>query len=221
MRIGHASIDENGKARGGAAGDQTGKEVCIRQWYAKGWSVLLRAKDPIIAEKMASACEAGCMNGNIGYDQNQRNTAHTRAKTVGYDLSRIDTPCETDCSAFMTLCAIAAGVKELDYTGNAPTTRTMTAAFGKTGRFLCYTDQKYLTGTDWLKRGDILVAPGSHTVMILDDGPRVKEDLEYAAREVLAGKYGNGALRKANLAAAGYNPLAVQAIVNRLLSTTT
>lgn len=221
MRIGHASLGEDGKVRGGAAGDQTGKEVVIRQWYQKNWSVLLRAKDPIIAEKMATACEAGCMNGNIGYDQNQRNTAHTQAKKVGYDLSKISTPCETDCSAFMTLCAIAAGVTELEYTGNAPTTRTMTAAFGKTGRFLCYTDSKYLTGTDWLKRGDILVAPGSHTVMVLDNGPRIKDDLEYAAREVLTGKYGNGELRKANLQAAGYNPAVVQAIVNRLLSNKT
>ena len=30
IKIGHASIDENGKITGGKAGDQTGKEVCIR-----------------------------------------------------------------------------------------------------------------------------------------------------------------------------------------------
>ena len=30
VRIGHASIDENGKANSGAAGDQNGKEVLIR-----------------------------------------------------------------------------------------------------------------------------------------------------------------------------------------------
>ena len=32
IRLAHASIDENGKVSGGAAGDQTGKEVCIRSW---------------------------------------------------------------------------------------------------------------------------------------------------------------------------------------------
>ena len=54
VKIGHASIDENGKAHGGQAGDQTGKEVCIRNWYlnSKGWDVL-RAKDAAVAEKIA------------------------------------------------------------------------------------------------------------------------------------------------------------------------
>ena len=33
VRIGHASQDEHGRATGGSAGDQTGKELCIRQWY--------------------------------------------------------------------------------------------------------------------------------------------------------------------------------------------
>ena len=32
VKIGHASIDENGKAAGGKAGDQTGREVCVRDW---------------------------------------------------------------------------------------------------------------------------------------------------------------------------------------------
>ena len=37
VRIGHASIDENGKAAGGAGGDQNGREVLVRQWYEKPW----------------------------------------------------------------------------------------------------------------------------------------------------------------------------------------
>lgn len=36
VNIGHASIDENGLASGGVAGNQEGKEVCIRTWYNKG-----------------------------------------------------------------------------------------------------------------------------------------------------------------------------------------
>lgn len=44
--IGSARIDERGKASGGKAGDQTGKEVSTQNWYkhSKGW-VLLRPKD--------------------------------------------------------------------------------------------------------------------------------------------------------------------------------
>ena len=52
--IGSARIDERGKASGGKAGDQTGKEVSTQNWYkhSKGW-VLLRPKDPEKAAKIA------------------------------------------------------------------------------------------------------------------------------------------------------------------------
>ena len=63
VKIGHASIDERGKAKSGTAGDQTGKELCTRTWYAKGWNVLLRPKSATVAEKMAKACEAGGADG--------------------------------------------------------------------------------------------------------------------------------------------------------------
>ena len=45
VKIGHASIDENNKARGGNAGDQTKKEVCTRTWYNKPWTSVIRPKD--------------------------------------------------------------------------------------------------------------------------------------------------------------------------------
>jgi len=88
IKIGHASIDENGSARGGTAGDQTGKELCTRSWYTKGWNVLLRPKRAELAEKSAAACEAACANSNIGYDQGGRNTLYytmAPALTVKYD----------------------------------------------------------------------------------------------------------------------------------------
>lgn len=170
IRIGHASIDEHGKAKGGASGDQTGREVTIRTWYSKPWGLVLRCKDAAKAEKMAAACEKGCANSNIGYDQNQRNTLNTQAEKVGYDLAKIKAKCETDCSAFMTVCAQAAGI-DIPYTaGNAPTTSTMREAFTSTGMFDVLTDSKYLTSDKFLRRGDIMVKPGSHTAMALDNG---------------------------------------------------
>lgn len=177
IRIGHASIDENGAAVGGTAGDQTGREVCIRNWYDGGWSFLARAKDAAIRQKIAAACEAGCANANIGYDQNQRNTLNTQAQKVGYDLTKIDTPCETDCSAFVTVCIRAAGVAVPDSAGNAPTTRTLQTVLTDTGAFHIFTGSSYLTATDDLCRGDILVKPGSHTVIVLDEGVKKETGL--------------------------------------------
>lgn len=170
MRIGHSSIDENNKAKNGKAGDQTGKEVCIREWYSKPWDYVLRCIDSDKAELMAKACESGCANNNIGYDQNQRNTLRSQAILNHYDLSKIVTPCECDCSSFMSVCAECAGIS-VPYNGsNAPTTSTMKKAFMSTGLFEYLTDKKYTTQNTYLKRGDILVKSGSHTVMVLDDG---------------------------------------------------
>lgn len=176
VKIGHASKDEKSKLKNGTAGDQTGKEVCTRNWYAGGWTVLLRPKSATVSEKMAKACEAGCANKKIGYDQNQRNTLRTKAKAAGWNLGKITAACECDCSSFMTVCAEAAGVKMSGtYTsGNAPTTSTMRAKYKATGAFDVLTAKKYLNGSDYLKRGDILVKEGSHTVMVLSNGAKVK-----------------------------------------------
>ena len=169
-QIGHASIDEKGKAKGGQAGDQTGREVCTTSWYKKNWSYVLRPLDKTVADKMAIACEKGCANNHIGYDQNQRNTLRTQAKLCGMDLSRIATDCECDCSSFMSVCAECAGIP-IPYNGNnAPTTSTMKTAFMNTGAFELLTNEKYLTSDKYLKRGDVIVAIGSHTVMVLNDG---------------------------------------------------
>ena len=168
--IGHSSIDERNKSSGGQAGDQTGKEVCTRSWYSKSWSYVLRPLDKNIAEKMAVACEKGCANPAIGYDQGQRNTLKTQAVACGMDLSKITVLCECDCSSFMTVCAECAGISIAYNNGNAPTTSTMKSAFMNTGSFELLSDEKYLTSDKYLKRGDILVAVGSHTVMALSNG---------------------------------------------------
>ena len=43
-QIVHASINEKGKATGSKAGDQTGREICVRSYYQypKGWDRVLR-----------------------------------------------------------------------------------------------------------------------------------------------------------------------------------
>ena len=72
VKIGSARIDENGKAHGGKAGDQTGREVSTQNWYlnSKGWRVF-RAKNPSVAEKIAQCMERACKNSRIGYDQKE------------------------------------------------------------------------------------------------------------------------------------------------------
>lgn len=181
--IGHASIDENGNAARGKGGDQTKKEVCTRNWYKKSWDVVLRPIDSVMAEKMAVACEAACANDKIGYDQGQRNTLHTEALKVGYDLSKITTNCECDCSSLMCICAIAGGAPadKLFIDGNMGTTRTIRGYFRSTGMFQILTDIKYLATSDYLKRGDVIINEGSHTVMALTNGPKAGGNISLIA----------------------------------------
>lgn len=165
VKIGHASIDENRKINGGQAGDQTSSEVCTRTWYNKPWTSVIRPKDSVAAEKIAKAMEQACANNNIGYDQYQRTTLYTQAKANNWDLSKITTACECDCSSLVAVCVNAAGIsvsKDI-YTGNEQ------AALKATGKFDVYTESKYIGSDSYLKRGDILLGAG-HTAIVLSDG---------------------------------------------------
>ena len=165
VKIGHASIDENGRANSGTAGDQTKKEVCTRTWYNKPWTAVIRPKDSAAAEKIAKAMEQACTNDNIGYDQYQRTTLYTQAKANNWDLSKITTACECDCSSLVAVCVNAAGIsvsKDI-YTGNQK------SALQSTGKFDIYTESKYIGSDSYLKRGDILLGSG-HTAIVLSNG---------------------------------------------------
>lgn len=167
--VGNASIDERGKSKGGLSGDQTGKEVCTRAWYDKGWNIVLRPKSNALAESSARICEILCENNNVGYDQNQRNRLWTNFKNTGEVSPTHKVEC--DCSSFMTYCAILGGAN-ISYGSNAPTTSTMKSKFKASGCYEVLTDKKYLESDEYLKRGDILVKEGSHTVMALTDGSK-------------------------------------------------
>ena len=60
--------------------------------------------------------------------------------------------------------------------GNAPTTSTMKTKYLQNG-FTVYTESKYTSSDANLKVGDVLVKPGSHTVMVISTGaaPKVEQ----------------------------------------------
>lgn len=169
--IGHASGDERGKASGGQAGDQTGKEVCRRTWYlnSKGWRVF-RAKDPAIAKLIAAGMRKAFENDRIGYDQGQRDTLYSLAAKVDFDCSRVTTACETDCSALVRVCCAYAGVKMQNFNTASEPARLMA-----TGKFEEKTGSKYTESSDYLCEGDILVTKvKGHTAVVLSDGPKAE-----------------------------------------------
>ena len=217
--IAHASINEHGQIKGGQAGDQTGKEVCIREWYSKPWSYVIRFKDEFKAEKVAKCMENASKNDRIGYSQYTRNTLLKEARKFNYDVSRVTTPCECDCSSLVSVACMYAGIPEskLTLNGNCATTRTLRPILKSTGLVDVYSSAPYVSKTDRLKRGDILLSEGHHVACVVQvDKPQLLS-LDEIAKEVIAGKWGSGLARRAKLTDAGYDYNLVQARVNELL----
>jgi peptidoglycan hydrolase-like protein with peptidoglycan-binding domain len=200
VKIGSARIDENGNATGGKAGDQTGKEVSTQNWYkhSKGWRVL-RAKDAEAAEKIAQAMQWACDSPLIGYDQNQRETLRKAVMPLGWDIRKLTTAVETDCSALVRVCCGWAFQKDLGTDVSYFNTTTMCQALLKTGLFNELTGSRYTDQQDYLRRGDILCTKTQgHTVVVLSNGSRAGDTVNGLSK----GDYGTAvtALQKALLA---------------------
>lgn len=217
VMISHASIDERGNIAGGKAGDQTGKEVCTRSYYSKGWNVVVRMKTPAMREKVADCMVKAVDNNYIGYNQARRMTLINYARNVGYDPSKVTTPCDCDCSSLVTLACIYAGIREasLIVGGNAATTSTLRKRLQATGAVDVFTSKDYTASDSKLIRGDILIKEGSHTAVVTQISP--KNPIEVIARECIDGKFGNGGERVMRLTQAGYNATEVQQEINRIL----
>lgn len=113
-----ARIDENGRASGGAVGDQTGREVTVQTLSSSGkWTSILRPhrNASVIVQQAFNAAA----NDNIGYDQSNRTSLYSLAKASGWNLSKVGR-CECDCSSLVAVLANCAGypVSKDMYTGN-------------------------------------------------------------------------------------------------------
>ena len=176
-KISNCGSNENGKTTGGKAGDQTGKEYRVILWYSRPWKCVLRFPDPKVGEEIARISEAAAKNDNVGYCQTHRRTYHDALKAANWNPAAIKKPVETDCSASTLANIIAAGhkcgiaaLKQINpdgYTGN------MRAALKKAG-FTVLTDSKYLTSSDYLLPGDILLNDNTHAAVNLTAGPKAK-----------------------------------------------
>jgi len=175
--ISNSGSDENGGYTGGKAGDQTGKEWCLKAWYNRPWTVVLRYPDQAVALEIAKLGIAAALNDRIGYDQSQRTTYWTQLKAAGYAPSKIAVACEEDCTAGVSANVRAAGyifgIKKLE---DVPicSSRNMRSEFTKAG-FIALTDKKYLSGSGYLLPGDILLYESHHAATNITLGKNVKE----------------------------------------------
>lgn len=220
IKIAHASLSENGTVNG-KKGDQTGKEVCVRTWYSKPWTCVIRFHDPDMREKVAIAMENATKNDHIGYSQSTRNTLLNAVRRYGYDPKNAFSDVNTDCSALVTVACIYAGIAEeaLVKGGNSATTSTLKSRLKATGEVTIFNSKDYTRDTEKLLRGDILLAEGKHVAVVVSGNLIDNSDrsLEEVAMAVIRGEYGTGSARRAKLTDEGFNYALVQAKVNELL----
>nr|DAW20212.1 MAG TPA: N acetylmuramidase [Caudoviricetes sp.] len=99
----HASIDEKGTTKGRKAGDQTGKEICIRKYYipSYGWSYHLRYNE---TSKGSASYNMDLLKR--GSKNNDVTVFEILLSKLGFYSGSIDTTygkvCESACRNFQT-----------------------------------------------------------------------------------------------------------------------
>ena len=224
--ISNCGHDENGRYSGGKAGDQTGTEWRVINWYNRPWKCVLRHPNADVRAMIASMAKAAANNNLIGYDQSQRGTFWTNLADSNYDPAQITVACEADCSSGVAAIVKGAGyrlgIDALKKVSTACYTGNLRAALKAAG-FEVLTESKYLTSDAYLFAGDILLNDNAHVATNLTTGSKASgtsapsKRINEVAKEVINGKWGNGSDRTNRLAAAGYDAKAVQNEVNRIL----
>ena len=181
VKISNCGHDENGRYAGGKAGDQTGTEYQIMNWYSRPWLCVLRFNDAKIAAMIADMATKAAQNNLIGYDQgtagnsNDRYSFWQHLKASNYDPAQITVACESDCSASTAAIVKGAGYRlnnaKLKAVSIYLTTRNMRAAMKIAGAKVL-TDRKYLTSGDYLKAGDILLNDNHHVAIAVTTGAK-------------------------------------------------
>ena len=182
VKISNCGHDENGRYAGGKAGDQTGTEYQIMDWYSRPWFCVLRFEDAKIADMIADMANKAALNDLIGYDQGTEGNSEDRysfwecLKESNYDPAQITAYCESDCSASTAAIVKGAGYRlnneKLKSVSIYLTTYNMRQALKDVGAKVL-TDSKYLTSGDYIKAGDILLNDDYHVAIAVTDGPKI------------------------------------------------
>lgn len=170
--VSNCGHDEWYKFRYGEAGDQTGDEYQLCNWYYFRQNVILRYEGrEDVPQLMAQFARNAALNDLVGYDQTERMTFWFALVACGWDPACINYACEADCSS-STLAIVAAvgmvlGIPELidvdveGYTGNM--LDILTAA-----GFTAYYAPEMLVDGLGLRPGDIILNEDEHVNIVVE-----------------------------------------------------
>lgn len=179
-----ARIDENGNARGGQAGDQTGREVMVQKYenyWNGGWECTLRyagKRSNVVRNRMIRAAYKLAQYNWVGYDQDQRTTLYSYLYSMKWELKATYKTyiqqypqMETDCSQLMGCIANigVCGLFKQQIQNSVPKdvwTGNMVKYLKRLGFEPIWSGINYKTGSG-LEPGDILLNESHHTALFM------------------------------------------------------
>jgi len=171
--ISNCGKDERGGYSGGQAGDQTGGEYKLINWYNRPWDCVLRHPDARVRGEIAKLARAAAQNDAVGYDQYERLTFWEQLQKCGYDPAAIQIPCEADCSSSTAAIVKAVGYRlgnsRLMSVNTSLTTYNMKNALQSVG-FDVLTENRYVKSDACLLAGDILLNESAHAAICVSNG---------------------------------------------------
>lgn len=174
--ISNCGSDERGRARGGKAGDNNGREWRIRTWYSSPWKCVLRYPRSEVRNMISDFAKDSALNDNIGYNQADRVSFWKALTKSKYQPKNVSVKCNTDCSAGVSAIVKAVGyrlgIAKLKNINENNWTGSMRQSFREAG-FEVLTGSKYLTSDKYLLPGDILLNDAKHTCINIDYGVNV------------------------------------------------
>lgn len=181
--ISNCGKDERGSCSGGNAGDQTGQEWWVINWWDAGWCCALRHPNSKVCTTLADLALQAAENNNIGYDQSQRLTFWQALKNAEYEPKKICEPCEADCSSGVAALIKATGhilgIEALKDIPETLTTFNMRSALVHAG-FTLLEGSKYVCSDDYLRAGDILLNDYAHVAIQVSTGSKAQEQVTIA-----------------------------------------
>jgi len=150
--------------KSGDAGDQDGKEVKVAPYYEFGATHILRVLDNDKRHHIANHAQAIAKNELVGYSQNDRYSLYDQLIKVRY-INKLSKKCNTDCSQLVACCLLREGFKAFNkwsYTGSMiKDFENCMQQYKEPYKVIKFEKQEQL------KKGDILLNPKSHAVVVL------------------------------------------------------
>lgn len=135
------------------------KQVKICDYYDKNWNYILRPSSQL-ANNIAKTAKEICENDYVGYSQEYRLTLLHTLKAHNWKINEIKSYVYCDCSSFV---GTVLNTNWINVNTACLTTSTMMNELPKFG----FQAIKF-TGKSQLLKGDVLLAIGCHTVIVVE-----------------------------------------------------